>query len=517
MKKSLLIIFLLLIVTPVSVITWMGFTGYQRERASFAERYRMLARNQLAEIDRLINAEVESVVTELRELRLAHTYGADELRRLSRESGIIRQLFILDSDNTFLFPSLSVPVSSSEAAFLQEAEDLELASALGMRSRDTDRGAESYGWHTWFIGEGIQFAFWQVPESGTRVGIVIERVALISRIVASLPDSDIGTGDSSSRTTLDDAKGDTLYQWGFYTPTVDEEPLAEIALAAPLGAWHLSLYLNPGPDSPSPIIGEYASLLLALVGVLLVIVFLAFYFLRENTRLIRDALQKVSFVNQVSHELRTPLTNIRLYSELLQSNLADEAHRGHLRVIMSEARRLGRMINNVLTFSQAGRGGFEAHPSDAYVDEIVGRVVESFAPALREKNFQVDVRSSAPLAVHTDADFLEQIVANLVGNSEKYAASGRYLQIVTSQTGERTSIVVKDRGPGIPHKERRKIFRPFYRISDRLSEGVTGAGIGLAISRRLTEALHGQLLIESDGSGAAFRLEFGSMTEKENA
>jgi len=235
-----------------------------------------------------------------------------------------------------------------------------------------------------------------------------------------------------------------------------------------------------------------------------VIVFLAFYFLRENTRLIRDALQKVSFVNQVSHELRTPLTNIGLYSELLDSKLADEAHR------------LGRMINNVLTFSQAGRGGFEPHPSDAYVDEIVGRVVESFAPALREKHFEVDVRCDAPSAVHTDADFVEQIVANLVSNSEKYAASGRYLQIVTSQAGERTSIVVKDRGPGIPHKERRRIFRPFYRISDRLSEGVTGAGIGLTISRRLTKALLGQLLIESNGAGAIFRLEIGSMIEKDS-
>ena len=516
MKKSLLIIFLLLIVTPVSIITWMGFTGYQRERASFAERYRMLARNQLKEIDRLVSAEVESIVSELSELRQAHLFGADELRRLSRKSGIIRQLFILDSDNTFLFPSTSGPLSSSEAAFLQEAGDLELASALGMKSRETDRRVDSYGWHTWFMGEGIQFAFWQVPESGTRVGIVIERVALISRIVASLPDSDIGNGDSSSRTTLDDAKGETLYQWGFYRPNLDEDPLAEIALTAPLGAWHLSLYLNPGPDSPSPIIGEYASLLLALVGVLLVIVFLAFYFLRENTRLIRDALQKVSFVNQVSHELRTPLTNIGLYSELLDSKLADEAHRGDLRVIMSEAHRLGRMINNVLTFSQAGRGGFEPHPSDAYVDEIVGRVVESFAPALREKHFEVDVRCDAPSAVHTDADFVEQIVANLVSNSEKYAASGRYLQIVTSQAGERTSIVVKDRGPGIPHKERRRIFRPFYRISDRLSEGVTGAGIGLTISRRLTKALLGQLLIESNGAGAIFRLEIGSMIEKDS-
>jgi signal transduction histidine kinase len=126
---------------------------------------------------------------------------------------------------------------------------------------------------------------------------------------------------------------------------------------------------------------------------------------------------------------------------------------------------------------------------------------------LTEKGFELALRLYAPEPVDSDVDLIEQIVCNLVGNAEKYAASGRYLEISSSQNRDGTVVVVRDRGPGVPAKERKNIFKPFYRISNKLTDGVTGAGIGLAVSRMLAEKLGGSLELEKTETGAAFRLE----------
>ena len=170
-----------------------------------------------------------------------------------------------------------------------------------------------------------------------------------------------------------------------------------MAVSEPLGAWRLEYYASssvagaaagglPWWRGPAP------AALLAL-GVLA----LAFYFYREQAREMRDAAQRVSFVNQVSHELKTPLTNIRMYAELLDKDLGEQSNAGednrsrrYLDVIVFESQRLSRLIGNVLSFSRSRREALELHRQSGVVDDVIQRVLDQFEPALRTKD--IDVR-----------------------------------------------------------------------------------------------------------------------------
>ena len=506
MKKSLLIVFLLLTAIPLGVITWMSFSSYSRQRETTEERYAILARRQLEEIDRLVLSHLRNVDERLREL-LARS-EIDEMRKTARNESLVRQMFVLSEDGTYVYPPEDGETSERERSFVDRAREMELASVLAPgRPESGQESISEYGWYTWFMGDGINFIFWHAGPDGTRSGIEVERTALISSFIAILPESALAEPEEQgSRVSLTDARGRKLYQWGLFNPPEGAIPLAEIPLSPPLGAWHLRLYMDTESGGGSRAPGVLSAIAGA-IALILVMTFLAFYFYRENAKVVRGALQKVSFVNQVSHELKTPLTNIRLYAELLDARLEEAKDRADIGVIVAESTRLGRMINNVLTFARADRDGFDANREDAVIDEIITRVIDAFAPALAEHAIAVELDCNAEAVVSTDIAFVEQILGNLIGNVEKYAREGRFLGISSAQNGTRTCITVRDRGPGIPPREQKNVFRPFYRISNRLTDGVSGAGIGLAISRMLAEKLGGRLTLEKVDIGAAFKLE----------
>jgi signal transduction histidine kinase len=89
---------------------------------------------------------------------------------------------------------------------------------------------------------------------------------------------------------------------------------------------------------------------------------------------------------------------------------------------------------------------------------------------------------------------------------EKYAAAGQLMEVITDQTGSTTTIIVADRGPGIPRGQEERIFERFHRLSDRVTEGVGGTGIGLTIARDLARQHGGDLRIVPSASGARFEL-----------
>ncbi|MEM9492935.1 MAG: HAMP domain-containing sensor histidine kinase, partial [Myxococcota bacterium] len=277
---------------------------------------------------------------------------------------------------------------------------------------------------------------------------------------------------------------------------------------------------------------------------------LALVFYRDYARRMREAAQRVGFVTQVSHELKTPLTNIRLYAELLDDDLdgllaavaagdsddhgdsssdEDDAIRGRTAVIIAESQRLTRLINNILTFSKQRRGQLDLRLERVAVRALVDQVLAQFGPALQARGIAAEIAVPDDLTVYADRDALGQIIANLLSNVDKYAAAGGRVEIAAGRRGARAWLRVSDRGPGIPAAHRDKIFRPFYRMSDKLADGVTGTGIGLAIARELARRLGGELRLvardecgehdaqsERDGastSGACFELELDSADE----
>jgi signal transduction histidine kinase len=282
-----------------------------------------------------------------------------------------------------------------------------------------------------------------------------------------------------------------------------EQALSMLPLSPPLASWKLEYY---GAGLKAGSAGNRFGMLAGLLAVTFALLGLGWYLYQEHTREMRVAEQRVNFVNQVSHELKTPLTNIRMYAELLEDQLADDDDkpRKYIAIITAESQRLSRLIANVLSFSRAQKERPALHLQQGSVDDIIARCVEAFMPALQAKAIvpRFDAQAGAPVAL--DAEVLEQILNNLISNVEKYAAGGGLLEIASMQQAGRTTIRVCDHGPGIPKRERERIFQPFYRISSKLTDGVAGTGIGLGIARQLARLHGGDLELDTAEQGACF-------------
>ena len=516
MKPKLAAILLLIVLLPLVLLAWLGVRVAHGEQERVRAGFRSLLLGQLRDVDGSIAelvAERERAFVEATE-RLPLEPRA--LREWVRRQPQVAAVFALDPQGTRTYPPPAGPLHEWERAFLRRSEQIWLDKHL-FRRRDlvanvADQKADvrsAHGWYTWYWGNDVHLLFWRRYEPGCVLGVEVERVRLLADIVAALPATVSGEprrGDR--RMALLDAKGQTVYQWGQYEPDKGAEPLASLPLSRPLQAWRLNSFASHAElnrllagSTLFPYLSGFLVVAVALGG-------LAAYFYRESSRAVREAAQRVSFVNQVSHELKTPLTNIRMYAELLEGATADEDEKAarYLDVIGSESRRLSRLIGNVLTFARQQRDAVTLHPKPGCVDDVVATTLEHFRPSLEAKGVAIEFDRGAPAEVEVDADALEQILGNLLGNVEKYGASGGRLAVTSRQDGAMTTITVADDGPGISAGERERVFEPFCRVSNKLSDGVTGTGIGLSIARGLARRHGGDLTLEPSDGGACFRI-----------
>ncbi len=160
----------------------------------------------------------------------------------------------------------------------------------------------------------------------------------------------------------------------------------------------------------------------------------------------------------------------------------------------------------MLSFGQFQKAQLRLSLQTAVVDEVIARCAAAFKPALDGKAISVQLDLHASVLVSFDPEALEQILNNLISNVEKYAASGGALRIESSQDGDFSTIDVRDFGPGIAARERKRIFDPFYRVSSKLSDGVAGTGIGLDIARQLARLHGGDVTLLNVANGACFRV-----------
>jgi signal transduction histidine kinase len=226
--------------------------------------------------------------------------------------------------------------------------------------------------------------------------------------------------------------------------------------------------------------------------------------------------RRASFVSSVTHELRTPLTTFRLYSEMLADDMVPEGEqrRGYLRTLQTEATRLTHLVENVLAYSRIERGSARARIEETTVAELAGRAV----PRLEERAVSAGMKLAVDLPedvasarLRADLTATEQILFNLVDNACKYAAppaGTETLHISFHRDARHLQIRVRDHGPGIPPRERRRLFKPFHKSAQEAAASKPGVGLGLSLSRRLARALGGNLVWEpADGPGTSFRLE----------
>lgn len=523
MKPKLAIVFLLIVLLPLALVGWLGYRTARNEQEAVQRRFRELLTNRLADVRARITDYLQEVERNLIQLTDLSETDEETLREMTRREALADHAFLLSPTGELVFPYRKRPASESEQAFLVRTDriwkDREIertrAAESGLTgamqvpiSQQAAEPRKDWGWFVWFWDEGLHLLFWQRNHGGWIVGVEVNRMRLLSELIGKLPPSGAEAGETEEgRVILSGLKGETLYQWGAFTPE-REQPLSEQPLDFPLSSWRLAYYVPPGmavANGGQPIF----SLLAGLAALGAALIGLAVYFARESGRELREAAQRISFVNQVSHELKTPLTNIRMYAELLEGEIGEEEDRvrGKLGVIHEESARLSRLIGNILTFSRQQRSKLSIHLAPGVIDEVIRIVGAHFEPIFTAKGVRVDSQLTAPNLVLLDRDVVEQILGNLFSNVEKYASGGGRLRVTSQQSKGKTLIRVMDEGPGIPWGEREKVFAPFYRLSDRLADGVAGTGIGLSISRDLARLHGGDLRLQKTDTGACFELE----------
>jgi len=508
-KPKLLIILLLIVLVPLGLMAWLGLRVAGSERAAVEESFRQLHRDKLAGLE----ADIQKVAgeRERRLLALSESLKPEPvaLRAAVRNDPAISQIFVLNKDGKLFFPDIHKRLNRGEEEFLTRASQVFKDPGIFHQTTGETAEVSRHGWHSWYWGDGVNFIFWRRDPSGRVIGFEVDRFRLIADIIAELPQSKLTAPDQpTGAVALQDSKGETIYQWGDYQPEENQQPLVSRTLGAPLNPWRLAAFTAGRGPAGAVGSGVMFGLIGALIAVGLALAGLAVYFYRESSRELRLAQQRVSFVNHVSHELKTPLTNIRMYAELLQmtDDEKDDKSTGYLNVVVSESQRLSRLIDNVLTFGRQQRGALKLRQSAGVVDEVISSVLESFRPSLKSKGVIVSFEPGAPERVLFDADVLRQIISNLLGNVEKYAPETGEVRVQSQRENNQTVVTVSDRGPGIPKAEGENIFKPFVRLSSKVSDGVAGTGIGLSIARELARLHGGDLTLEPSENGATFRV-----------
>jgi len=519
MNRRLNTALILAVLAPVALMGWLGLRSVRLEQAQTQARLEAAALRLLSRYDAELQDVVEQVMASILPLLVTPMQDPDWQRALVRANRFIRQPFVFDAKGTLLVPDpASADLVERERFFLERTAAWRRAgNGFGNgESGGTDGEPARSGWYTWFWEDGIQFAIWQRMEDGSVRGVELDRYALLAEVIAALPHTrpDRGTGRYAADgvdeyIALRDPRGDLLYAWGSFLPENGATPWAVHALSGPLAAWQLSYYgspLAPGGVPPAAL-----GMLLLILAVAIAMMATAFLAVREHGRAMREAQQRVSFVNQVSHELKTPLTNIRMYTELLEQRIAgkDPKAEQYTGILLSESRRLGRMIHNVLSFGKQGRGTLRLHRTPGVLDETVGEVLAHFRPAFDRKKMRIDFEPGCPDSVLFDRDAVEQILGNLLGNAEKYAGEGATVRVSTRREQDQVVLEVADDGPGIPAAFHEAVFKPFFRLDDRLTQQAGGAGIGLSISQDLARLHGGDLILVSTAKGACFRMMIG--------
>ena len=232
--------------------------------------------------------------------------------------------------------------------------------------------------------------------------------------------------------------------------------------------------------------------------------------LRELDRL------KSQFLSVATHELRTPLSIILGYNSMLSDSLADrldEQERDTLRESVAACKRLIRLVNSMLDITQIESGKMRMNFEPADLRRVVSGVAALFQQDARSKNIHVGLELPQRLPrLVMDAERIEQVLVNLLGNALKFTPEGGAVTISVRSYDGGVQVAVTDTGIGIAPEDRAIIFDEFAQVRRQAAKRQReGSGLGLAIARRIVEAHHGTLEVESEvGLGSTFRFTIPS-------
>ncbi|MAT97173.1 MAG: two-component sensor histidine kinase [Anaerolineaceae bacterium] len=261
-------------------------------------------------------------------------------------------------------------------------------------------------------------------------------------------------------------------------------------------------------QSETPLTGEQNRLLLSYASQVALAL--------ERARLAEQARQahllseteklQTALLNAISHDLRTPLAAITGVLSSLHDDdalLSQEARHEMVSTAWEEARRLNRLVGNLLDMTRLESGALKVvcQPSD--VEDLVGATLAQMPNRVTGRILQIEIPTGLPL-IDIDFTLMVQVLVNLLDNAMKYAPPEEPITIQASQEGDEVILAVKDRGPGLPEAELEHVFDRFFRVN---AEGISGTGLGLSIAKGIVEAHNGRIWAENrQEGGAAFSL-----------
>lgn len=227
---------------------------------------------------------------------------------------------------------------------------------------------------------------------------------------------------------------------------------------------------------------------------------------------------KSDFLAVMSHEMRTPLNPIMGYACLLADKETDPAYREYLEEITTSANRLLKLIEDVLTYADLDRYSYRLNEERRNLRELLESLESEYAESrnpLRLSWALLDdgeEGTEGNFAVHVDTGVLLRILRCLLDNARKFCDPAEAELVVrrerrkeSASSGHWFRFEVTDHGPGIPEEEQQRMFEPFTQLDNSSTRGQGGAGLGLAVSRKMIDLLGGEMGLESGrGSGCRF-------------
>ncbi len=216
----------------------------------------------------------------------------------------------------------------------------------------------------------------------------------------------------------------------------------------------------------------------------------------EHVRL--DNMRK-EFVADVSHELKTPITSIMGYADtLLEGEYEKDIQQRFLGVVSSEAKRMARLVNDLLTLSKYDNKQNKCEKTEFDLGELVKQTQENLALEIQKKNHNVEcyVTANVPM-VYADKYGIERVVINILTNSIKYTPEGGNIKIYVGFVYNDAYIKIIDNGIGIPEKDLSRIFERFYRVDKARTRALGGTGLGLSIAKEILDQNGGSIDIKS--------------------
>ena len=215
------------------------------------------------------------------------------------------------------------------------------------------------------------------------------------------------------------------------------------------------------------------------------------------------------FLDSATHELRTPLSNIKAYAETLAiSEVLDiEQQKEFCNTINSEATRLARFIDDLLSISNVEAGSLAISRENVEVDRMMRDVVTKVKPLMAQKDIEFNAKLPEKRlpALYIDKDKVQVALVNLLGNAAKYTNEHGRVDVNVKLSDDQIYFSVEDTGIGITEEELPKLFDKFYRSEDERVQEVTGTGLGLSLAKEIVQLHGGKISVESEpGKGSKF-------------